>query len=177
MHCDDARRGQTYDTLTSRCETSTFYLHQTEQGKDGTMTACFRYIVNDVQTSIDFYTSRLGFRLEMHPAPGFAEISRGDMHLYLTQPQGRGVGGGAPMSSGEQQTPGGWNRIHLLVDDLDASVAQLKAAGARFRNEIIQGTGGKQILRQDPSGNLVELFEANTAAYRAPGSGSKGGGH
>ena len=141
------------------------------------MAACFRYIVNDVQASIDFYTRCLGFKLEMHPAPGFAEISRDDMHLYLTQPQGRGAGGGAPMPSGEQQMPGGWNRIHLLVDDLDARVAQLKAAGAHFRNEAVQGTGGKQILLEDPSGNLVELFEANTAAYRAPGSGSKAANH
>jgi catechol 2,3-dioxygenase-like lactoylglutathione lyase family enzyme len=141
------------------------------------MAACFRYIVDDVQAAIDFYTGRLGFKLEMHPAPGFAEISRGDMHLYLTQPQDRGVGGGAPMPSGEQQRPGGWNRIHLLVDDLDGSIAQLKASGARFRNDIVQGTGGKQILLEDPSGNLVELFEANTAAYRAPGSGSKGDSH
>jgi catechol 2,3-dioxygenase-like lactoylglutathione lyase family enzyme len=74
------------------------------------MAACFRYIVNDVSAAIDFYTRNLGFKVEMHPAPGFAEISRGDMHLYLTQPQGHGVGGGAPMPSGEQQTPGGWNR-------------------------------------------------------------------
>ena len=137
------------------------------------MAACFRYIVNDVDAAIDFYTRHLGFKVEMHPAPGFAEISRGDMHLYLTQPQGRGVGGGAPMPSGEQQMPGGWNRIHLLVDNLDASITHLKAAGARFRNAVVQGTGGKQILLEDPSGNLVELFEANTAAYRAPGSGSK----
>lgn len=142
------------------------------------MSACFRYIVNDVSAAIDFYTRHLGFKIEMHPAPGFAEISCGDMHLYLTQPQGRGgAGGGAPMPSGEQQTPGGWNRIHLLVDNLDASIAQLKNAGVRFRNAAIQGTGGKQILLEDPSGNLVELFEANTAAYRAPGSGSKGDDH
>jgi catechol 2,3-dioxygenase-like lactoylglutathione lyase family enzyme len=139
------------------------------------MAACFRYLVNDVKSSIDFYTNHLGFKLEMHPAPGFAEISRDDMHLYLTQPQARGAGGGAPMPSGEQQTPGGWNRIHLLVDDLNASIAQLKAAGARFHNKVVQGTGGKQILLEDPSGNLVELFQANTAAYRAPGAGSKAG--
>jgi len=141
------------------------------------MAACFRYIVNDVSAAIDFYTRHLGFKVEMHPAPGFAEISRGDMHLYLTQPQGRGVGGGASMPSGEQQTPGGWNRIHLLVDDLDASVAQLRAAGVQLRNAVVQGTGGKQILLEDPSGNLVELFEANTAAYRAPGSASKADNH
>lgn len=76
------------------------------------------------------------------------------------------------MPSGEQQTPGGWNRIHLIVDDLDADVARMKAAGCRFRNEVIQGVGGKQILLEDPSGNLIELFQPNTPAYRAPGSGS-----
>ena len=134
------------------------------------MTACVRYIVNDVRAAIDFYTKRLGFKLEMHPAMPFAEISRGDLHLYLSQPFK--MGGGAPMPSGEEQKPGGWNRIHLLVDNLDGMIAELKAAGCRFRNEVVQGTGGKQILLEDPSGNLVELFEANTAEYRAPGSGS-----
>jgi catechol 2,3-dioxygenase-like lactoylglutathione lyase family enzyme len=94
------------------------------------------------------------------------------MHLYLTQPAGQGAGGGAPMPSGEQQKPGGWNRVHLLVDDLDATIATLKTAGARFRNEVVQGTGGKQILVEDPSGNLIELFQPNTGAYRAPGSGT-----
>jgi catechol 2,3-dioxygenase-like lactoylglutathione lyase family enzyme len=137
------------------------------------MTACVRYLVNDVKTSIDFYTQHLGFKVEMHPAPPFAEISRGELHLYLTQPQGQGAGGGAPMPSGEQQKPGGWNRIHLIVEDLDKMIAQLKAAGGRFRNEIVQGTGGKQILLEDPSGNLVELFQPNTGAYIAPGSGSR----
>jgi len=82
------------------------------------MPACFRYIVRDVDAAIEFYTTQLGFKLEMHPAPPFAEISRGDMHLYLTQPGS--TGGGSPMPSGEQQGPGGWNRIHLTVDDLDA---------------------------------------------------------
>ena len=135
------------------------------------MAACFRYIVNDVNAAIEFYTKQLGFKLEMHPAPPFAEISRGDMHLYLSQPF-RG-GGGAPMPSGEQQKPGGWNRIHLIVDDLDGLVAKLKAAGGQFRNEVVQGTGGKQILLEDPSGNLIELFQPNTADYRAPGSGSQ----
>src|SRR6516162_7191877 len=106
------------------------------------MPACFRYIVNDVNAAIDFYTRHLGFKVEMHPAPGFAEIS---------------------MPSGEEQKPGGWNRIHLLVEDLDETIAELKSAGCRFRSDVIQGTGGKQILLEDPSGNLVELFEANTA--------------
>jgi catechol 2,3-dioxygenase-like lactoylglutathione lyase family enzyme len=136
------------------------------------MAACVRYIVNDVKAGIDFYTQLLGFKLEMHPAPPFAEISRGDLHIYLTQPYQQG-GGGASMPSGEQQKPGGWNRIHLVVEDLDALVGKLKAGNARFRNEIVQGTGGKQILLEDPSGNLVELFQPNPDAYRAPGSGSK----
>ena len=136
------------------------------------MAACFRYIVQDVPAAIDFYTQQLGFTLEMHPAPPFAEVSRGDMHLYLTQASMTG-GGGSPMPSGEQQKPGGWNRIHLVVEDLDAIVAKLKAAGNRFRNTIVQGVGGKQILLEDPSGNLVELFQPNTSAYRAPGSGTR----
>ena len=136
------------------------------------MAACFRYIVNDVSAAIDFYTTHLSFKVEMHPAPGFAEISCGDMHIYLTQPS-PGVGGGAKMPSGEQQKPGGWNRIHLIVDELDETIAKLKSAGCRFRSDVIQGTGGKQILLEDPSGNLVELFQANTAAYRAPGSSTK----
>src|SRR5262249_15590018 len=131
------------------------------------MPACFRYIVRDVDAAIEFYTKQLGFKLEMHPAPPFAEISRGDMHVYLTQPGG--TGGGSRMPSGEQQAPGGWNRIHLTVDNLDATVAKLKATGSHFRNNVVQGVGGKQILLEDPSGNLIELFEPNTAAYRAPG--------
>lgn len=137
------------------------------------MAACFRTIVNDVDAAIAFYVNHLGFKLDMHPAPAFAEVSHGDMHIYLTQPNQRGAGGGAPMPSGEQQKPGGWNRIHLIIGDLDAKVKELKAAGCRFRNDIVQGTGGKQILLEDPSGNLVELFEPNTRAYRAPGSGSQ----
>ena len=136
------------------------------------MAACVRYIVNDVTAAIEFYTKELGFKLEMHPAPPFAEISRGDLHIYLTQPSS--FGGGSPMPSGEQQKPGGWNRIHLVVEDLDALIATLKLAGSRFRNEVVQGVGGKQILLQDPSGNLIELFQPNTAEYRAPGSSGKG---
>jgi catechol 2,3-dioxygenase-like lactoylglutathione lyase family enzyme len=139
------------------------------------MAACFRYIVDDVDVAIDFYTRNLGFKVEMHPAPGFAEISRGVMHIYLTQASKAGVGSGAPLPSGEQQKPGGWNRIHLLVEELDGTIAELKSAGCRFRSDVIQGRGGKQILLEDPSGNLIELFEGNTAAYRAPGSGSKAG--
>ncbi|WP_088694072.1 MULTISPECIES: VOC family protein [unclassified Rhizobium] len=128
------------------------------------MAACFRYIVEDVAAAIDFYIKHLGFKFEMHPAPSFAEISHGDMHLYFSQPGPRG--GGASMPSGEQQVPGGWNRIHLTVGNLDKVVEELKSAGCRFRNEAIQGVGQKQILLEDPSRNLIELFEPNTAAYR-----------
>jgi len=169
---DAGQFSATYETLTYRCKTDTFLTCKAQQGKDGTMAACFRYIVDDVNTSIEFYTRHLGFKVEMHPAPGFAEISRGDMHIYLTKPS-PSLGGGAKMPSGEEQKPGGWNRIHLLVEELDRTIAALKSAGCHFRSDLIQGTGGKQILLEDPSGNLVELFEANTAAYRAPGSGSK----
>jgi len=135
------------------------------------MAACFRYIVNDVDATIDFYTKHLGFKLEMHPSPPFAEISRGDMHLYLTKPFR--MGGGAPMPSGDQQTPGGWNRIHLVVDDLDGMIPKLRSAGCSFRNDVVQGVGGKQILLEDPSGNLVELFQPNTPDYRSPGSSTR----
>jgi catechol 2,3-dioxygenase-like lactoylglutathione lyase family enzyme len=133
------------------------------------MAACFRYIVDDVGAAIAFYTEHLGFKLEMHPAPEFAEISRGDMHLYLSQPSGRG--GGGAMHEGARQQPGGWNRIHLTVEDLDALIARLQSAACTFRGGTVQGVAGKQILLEDPSGNLIELFEPNTAAYRAPGSG------
>ena len=124
--------------------------------------------------SVEFYTGQLGFTLEMHPAPPFAEISREDVHLYLSQPSEEG-GGGASTSSGERQQPGGWNRVHLVVEDLDAEVARLQPDGCSFRNEVVRGVGGKQVLLEDPSGNLVELFEPNTEEYRAPGSGSVAG--
>jgi predicted enzyme related to lactoylglutathione lyase len=133
------------------------------------MAACFRYIVKDVGAAIDFYTSHLAFKVEMHPSPAFAAISRGDMHVYLTQPSETG-GGGAPMASGERQQPGGWNRIHLTVADLDQTVARLNSAGCSFCGDLVQGVAGKQILLQDPSGNLVELFQPSMSAYRAPGS-------
>ncbi|HEV2498714.1 MAG TPA: VOC family protein [Terriglobia bacterium] len=121
------------------------------------MPAYFRYIVNDVDAAIAFYGKMLGFKVEMHPAPSFAEISRGDLHLYLSKP-GTG-GGGSAMPSGEQPTPGGWNRIHIKVEDLAGTVEALKSEGSHFRNEIVTGIGGKQILLEDPSGNLIELFE------------------
>ncbi len=116
-----------------------------------------RYIVYDVDAAIPFYTDMLGFTLEMHPAPGFASLSRGDLQLLLNRP---GAGGaGQAMPGGQAPAPGGWNRIQLEVADLEATVEKLKGAGARFRNEIVVGNGGKQILLEDPSGNPIELFE------------------
>ncbi len=116
-----------------------------------------RYIVNDVDGAIPFYTEMLGFKLDMHPAPGFASLSRGDLQLLLNRP---GAGGaGQAMPDGQRPAPGGWNRIQVEVEDLEATVEKLKAAGARFRNEILTGNGGKQILIEDPSGNPIELFQ------------------
>jgi catechol 2,3-dioxygenase-like lactoylglutathione lyase family enzyme len=116
-----------------------------------------RYIVTDVDEAIAFYTEHLGFQVDMHPAPGFAAISRGDLQLYLNRP---GAGGaGQAMPDGQLPEPGGWNRIQIEVEDLEATVEKLKAAGAKFRNEIVTGTGGKQILLNDPSGNPIELFQ------------------
>jgi catechol 2,3-dioxygenase-like lactoylglutathione lyase family enzyme len=117
-----------------------------------------RYIVNDVDAAIEFYSKMLDFRLEMHPAPEFAILSRGDLRLLLSKPSGRG-GGGQAMDDGTVQSPGGWNRISIEVDDLAPTVDKLKKAGCRFRNEIVTGVGGKQILLQDPSGNLFQLFQ------------------
>ncbi|HEX6173905.1 MAG TPA: VOC family protein [Candidatus Binatia bacterium] len=116
-----------------------------------------RYIVNDVDAAIPFYTSMLGFKLEMHPAPGFASLSRGDLQLLLNRPGAGGAGQAMPDS--QRPAPGGWNRIQLEVDDLEATVEKLRGARARFRNEIVTGNGGKQILVEDPSGNPVELFQ------------------
>jgi len=116
-----------------------------------------RYIVNDVDAAISFYTNMLGFKLEMHPAPGFASLSRGDLQLLLNRP---GAGGaGQAMPGGERPAPGGWNRIQIEVENLEATVEKLKSTGGRFRNEIVTGNGGKQILVEDPSGNPIELFQ------------------
>lgn len=117
-----------------------------------------RYIVDDVDEAIPFYVERLGFKLEMHPAPPFAMLSRGDLRLVLSAPNPSG-GGGQSMPDGTKPEPGGWNRFAIEVADLAAMVAGLRAAGARFRNDIVTGVGGKQILLEDPSGNPIELFE------------------
>jgi len=117
-----------------------------------------RYIVHDVEAAIAFYTKRLGFRLEMHPAPPFAMLSRGDLRLVLSAPNPMG-GGGQSMPDGTKPEPGGWNRFAIEVTDLAATVEALQKAGAHFRNTIVTGVGGKQIIVEDPSGNPVELFE------------------
>jgi len=117
-----------------------------------------RYIVSDVEAAIAFYSGQLGFRVEFHPGPGFAMLSRGGLRLLLSTPGGGG-GAGQAMPDGRKPEPGGWNRIQLEVVDLGREVERLRTAGARFRNEIVVGNGGKQILIQDPAGNLVELFE------------------
>jgi predicted enzyme related to lactoylglutathione lyase len=117
-----------------------------------------RYIVNDVDAVIPFYADMLGFKVEMHPAPGFASLSRGDLQLLVNRP---GAGGaGQPMADNQLPAPGGWNRIQIEVEDLETTVEKLKRQGAHFRNNIVTGNGGKQILVEDPSGNPVELFQA-----------------
>ena len=121
-------------------------------------TVSVRYIVDDVDAAIRFYCDRLGFTEQMHPARTFAMLTRGDLRLVLTAPGG-GPGGGQAMPDGTLPSPGGWNRFQLEVADLEATVDELRASGARFRNEIVAGVGGKQILVEDPSGNPVELFE------------------
>jgi catechol 2,3-dioxygenase-like lactoylglutathione lyase family enzyme len=120
--------------------------------------ASVRYIVDDVDAAIGFYTGLLGFDVVMHPAPAFAMLARDDLRLLLSAPGG-GPGGGAAMPDGRMPEPGGWNRFQIEVADLDAQVESLRAGGAAFRNEIVTGVGGRQILVEDPAGNCVELFE------------------
>jgi catechol 2,3-dioxygenase-like lactoylglutathione lyase family enzyme len=115
-----------------------------------------RYMVDDVDAAIAFYTSLLGFELLSSAPPAFADVKRGNLRLLLAGPQSSA---GRPMPDGEKPGPGGWNRIHFIVDDIDAEAARLRAAGATFRNEILTGPGGKQILLLDPAGNVVELFQ------------------
>ena len=117
-----------------------------------------RYIVDDVDAAIAFYCGQLGFHEDMHPAPSFAMLSLGDLRLALSAPSGQG-GGGQAMPDGRRPEPGGWNRFMLEVSDLAALVDTLRAAGVHFRNDIVVGVGGKQILVEDPAGNPVELFE------------------
>jgi catechol 2,3-dioxygenase-like lactoylglutathione lyase family enzyme len=118
-----------------------------------------RYMVDDVADSIAFYTNLLDFELLSNAAPAFADVKRGNLRLLLAGPASSA---GRPMPDGTKPEPGGWNRIHFIVEDLDAEVARLRASGATFRNDIVVGPGGKQILLKDPSGNVVELFQPAT---------------
>ncbi len=115
-----------------------------------------RYMVSDVEASIAFYTELLGFEVLTNAAPAFADVKRGNLRLLLAGPKSSA---GRPMPDGATPGPGGWNRIHFIVDDIDTEVARLRDAGGTFRNDIVTGPGGKQILLQDPSGNMVELFQ------------------
>jgi catechol 2,3-dioxygenase-like lactoylglutathione lyase family enzyme len=115
-----------------------------------------RYMVDDVETAIDFYTTHLGFTLNSSAVPAFADITRGNLRLLLSGPRSSA---GRPMPDGRQPAPGGWNRIHLIVEDIASEVERLRTAGLTFRNDIVKGPGGSQILLDDPSGNAVELFQ------------------
>jgi catechol 2,3-dioxygenase-like lactoylglutathione lyase family enzyme len=124
-----------------------------------------RYIVNDVDAAIGFYCEQLGFHEDMHPAPSFAMLSNGDLRLVLSAPSGQG-GGGQAMPDGTVPSPGGWNRFALEIADLDGTVERLRAAGVQFRNDVVTGVGGRQIIADDPSGNPVELFEPSRPEAR-----------
>jgi catechol 2,3-dioxygenase-like lactoylglutathione lyase family enzyme len=118
-----------------------------------------RYLVDDVPACVDFYTRHFGFTVGIS-FPPFADVTRGNLRLLLSGPQSSA---GQPMTDGERPVPGGWNRIHLIVDDLDREIARLKDEGVRFRNEVVSGPGGAQALAIDPSGNFVELFQPAAA--------------
>jgi catechol 2,3-dioxygenase-like lactoylglutathione lyase family enzyme len=115
-----------------------------------------RYMVDDVATAIDFYTTHLGFALRTSAAPAFADVVRGNLRLLLSGPKSSA---GRPMPDGTRPAPGGWNRIHLVVSDIEDEANRLRTAGVTFRNDIVTGPGGRQILLKDPSGNVVELFQ------------------
>ena len=114
-----------------------------------------RYMVDDVASAVDFYTKHLGFTEQLN-SPAFADVRRGQLRLLISGPQSSA---GRPMPDGEQPAPGGWNRIHLIFDDLEAEIERLRSEGVPFRNDVVTGPGGSQILIQDPSGNLIELFQ------------------
>ena len=116
----------------------------------------FRYMVDNVDAALEFYTKHLGFEVRTSAAPAFADVTRGNLRLLLSGPSSSA---GRPMPDGTKPGPGGWNRIHLIVPDITAEVARLRDAGASFRNDVVTGPGGSQILLEDPSGNIVELFQ------------------
>ena len=119
-------------------------------------TVSVRYMVDDVEAALDFYTTHFGFEVNTSFPPAFADVTRGNLRLLLSGPQSSA---GRAMPDGEQPGPGGWNRIHLITSDLESEVARLKSEGVPFRNEVVNGPGGSQILVQDPAGNIIELFQ------------------
>lgn len=123
---------------------------------DTDSTVSVRYMIDDVQTALDFYTANLGFEVLTQALPAFADIQRGNLRLLLSGP---GSSGARALPDGRQPVPGGWNRIHLIVDDLDAEVARLRANGVVFRSDVVRGPGGAQVVLDDPSGNPIELFQ------------------
>ena len=124
-----------------------------------------RYMVDDVKAAVDFYTGHLGFTVRTNAAPAFADVTRGNLRLLLAGPKSSA---GRPMPDGRKPEPGGWNRIHFIVPDLPAEVMRLRDEGVSFRNEIVTGPGGKQILIEDPAGNVVELFEPAVSVSARP---------
>ena len=128
-------------------------------------TVSIRYIVDDIDDAIAFYTEHLGFAELMHPAPTFALLTRGDLRLALSAPSGQG-GGGQSMPDGTRPEPGGWNRFMVETEDLDGAAASLRESGVRFRSGIIEGVGGRQLIVEDPSGNPVELFSPTRGEAR-----------
>ena len=119
-------------------------------------TVSVRYMVDDVKAAVDFYTKHLGFEVNTNYPPAFADVTRGNLRLLLSGPKSSA---GRPMADGEQPGPGGWNRIHLITPDLESEVARLKSEGVPFRNDVVVGPGGSQVLVQDPAGNFIELFQ------------------
>jgi catechol 2,3-dioxygenase-like lactoylglutathione lyase family enzyme len=126
--------------------------------------ASVRYMVDDVAAAVAFYTKVLGFEV-LNQFPPFADVARGNLRLLLSGPMSSA---GRPMPDGETPGPGGWNRIHLIVDDIAAEVERLRSAGVRFRNDVIEGPGGKQVLIQDPAGNVIEVFQPAAAFGSQP---------
>ena len=117
---------------------------------------CVRYMVDDVESAVAFYTTHFGFELRSSAAPAFADVTRGHLRLLLSGPASWA---GRPMPDGRTPEPGGWNRLHLIVEDITAEAGRLRAAGLSFRNDIVTGPGGRQVLLDDPAGNPIELFQ------------------